>query len=112
MDFKTINKELNMNFNPIEEQLAPFIRVRSNQKKHILKLGNNSCGRQCTYPWRDPDYEIGDSFFKYVSKEDIEEGKGRPNIPANIKETGRRWTTTKAYHNQTKQYGYWCERVE
>ena len=98
-----------MNF--IEEQLAPFTRVRSNQKKHIIKLGNSSKGRQSTYPWRDPEYQIGDSFFKHVSKEDIDNGKGRPNIPTTLKHTGRRWTTTKAYNDLTKQYGYWCERI-
>ncbi len=100
-----------MNF--IEEQLAPFTRVRSNQKRHIIKLGSNSSkGRQSTYPWRDPEYQIGDSFFKHVSKEDIDDGKGRPNVPTSLRETtGRRWTTTKAYNDQTKQYGYLCERV-
>ena len=110
MNFDPIDVTLQINF--IEEQFAPFVRVRASQKKHILKIGNNSHkGRQCTYPWRDPEYQIGDSFFKYVSKEDIEEGKGRPNVPTTLRETGRRWTTTKAYNDQTKQYGYLCERV-
>lgn len=111
MNFDPINEALNVNF--IEEQIAPFRRIRSNQKQNILKLGTNShTGRQCTYPWRDPEYQIGDCFFKHVSKEDVDMGKGRPNVPPSLKETGRRWTTTKAYDNQTKQYGYYCERVQ
>tara|TARA_R100000406_G_scaffold12248_1_gene7892 strand:+ start:179 stop:514 length:336 start_codon:yes stop_codon:yes gene_type:complete len=111
VNFDPINEALNVNF--IEEQIAPFRRIRSNQKKHILKLGNNShSGRQCTYPWRDPEYQIGDCFFKHVSKEDVDDGKGRPNVPPSLKHSGRRWTTTKAYDDQTKQYGYLCERVQ
>jgi|TARA_R100000005_G_C4877563_1_gene130833 hypothetical protein len=118
--YQPISDALEMEFNQMqpntvnhEENFVPFTRVRQNHRQHIQKLGSNSgSGRQCTYPWRDPEYQVGDSFFKACTKRDVDEGKGRPNVPPTLKGTGRVWRTTKAYNNMTKQYGYFCERIQ
>ena len=64
------------------------------------------------YPWRDPSYEVGDSFFKPMSKEEVDADKGRPGIPPSVREEGILWTSKRVYRRDVKQYGYKVTRLQ
>ena len=108
---KTFNIET-MQLQTSEEISTPplFVRGTSRQKAFIIK-GCPRPGRSCSYPWKDPSYSVGDWFWKAVSPKDWEDGKGRPNTPPPNTIGGRIWRTSKAYREDTKQHGYYVERV-
>lgn len=118
--YQPISDALEMEFNQMQshqanqqENFIAFTRIRQSHRQHIQKLGSGGGqGRQCTYPWRDPEYKVGDAFFKACSKSDVDDNRGRPSVPSNLRLSGRVWRTTKSYNNMTKQYGYLCERVQ
>jgi len=117
MTFDHLNKSFNietMKLEEPEETYTPalFTRVSKKQRQFIIKQGGNRSGRGCSYPWKDPNYEVGDSFWKPVSLKEWEEGTGRPNVPHSNKVGGRLWKTYKAYREDTKQYGYFVERIQ
>ena len=117
MTFDHLNKSFNietMKLEEPEETYTPalFTRVSKKQRQFIIKQGGNRSGRGCSYPWKDPNYEVGDSFWKPVSLKEWEEGTGRPNVPHSSKVGGRLWKTYKAYREDTKQYGYFVERIQ
>ena len=96
----------------IQDELQPqFYRVRKSSQKSIVPLRGGSNSNACKYPWRDPSFAVGDSFFKPMSKEELKSGKGRPNMPPTLKEFGIRWTINACYNQETKQYGYHCTKL-
>ena len=94
-----------------EETIPPlFIRGTKSREKFVIK-GCPRPGRTSSYPWKDPEYPVGSWFFKQVTYEDWTAGKGRPNMPPSKNMAGRVWRTTKAFMDDTKQYGYYVERI-
>tara|TARA_B100000214_G_scaffold288234_1_gene217802 strand:- start:237 stop:575 length:339 start_codon:yes stop_codon:yes gene_type:complete len=87
----------------IEEN--PFY-VRMDKKANFIPISKRSGGRSQRYPWTDPSYNVGDSFFKAMSKEEMEADKGRPGAPPSVKEQGIIWRTKSGYFSDRKQYGY------
>jgi hypothetical protein len=116
MNFTPINKSLNIETMQLETTQdildAPplFVRGTSKQKSFVIK-GCPRPGRSCSYPWKDTSYEVGDWFWKAVSIQDWDAGRGRPNTPPPKTIGGRVWRTSKAYREDTKQHGYFVERV-
>jgi|TARA_B100000035_G_scaffold278097_1_gene256799 hypothetical protein len=97
---------------PEETAATPlFVRLTKQQQKQVVKCCPSRPGRGFSYPWKDPSYSVGDSFFKPVSPGDWEKNRGRPNVPPKNTMGGRGWKTTKAYREDTKQHGYYVERV-
>jgi len=69
-------------------------------------------GSNCRYPWIDPSFKVGDSFFKAVSREELEADKLRPSCPKNIKEQYNvNWMSRGHYNKIRKQYGYTVVRT-
>jgi hypothetical protein len=105
--------------NPNREQLDVFLKIQSeptivrltaDDEKQCVSLSNRggSIGR---YPWRDPSYKIGDSFFKPMSKEEVDQDKGRPGQPPSVRDEGIIWRSKRVYHKGKKQYGYRVTRI-
>lgn len=74
-----------------------------------VPLNGGKGGSKARYPWYT--YKVGKSFFKPMSKEDMESGKGRPAPPKGTKEQGIVWTTQGIWNATRKQYGYQCTRI-
>jgi len=87
-----------------------FVRGTKKQKEYVIP-GSSRQGRGFSYPWADPSYCVGDWFWKPVSPEDWYAGRGRPNQPSPRDVGGRKWSTSKAYREDTKQHGYYVERT-
>jgi len=116
MNFAQLDQSFNvetMQLETREESVsAPlFVRLTKQQQKQVVKSCPSRPGRGSTYPWKDPSYSVGDSFFKPVSPGDWGKNLGRPNVPPKNSMGGRVWRTTKAYREDTKQHGYYVERV-
>jgi len=114
MTFNQLDKTFNietMEFESTSNEVPLFSRGNKKQRQYIVVKARRYSGRGFSYPWRDPSYEIGDWFWKTVSPKDWEDGLGRPNVPNSDKVGGRLWKTSKAYRQDTKQYGYYVERV-
>ena len=84
--------------------------MTESELKEAVPLSNRVGGSKPRYPWYQ--YSVGESFFKAMSKEDIDADKGRPSPPPSVKERGIVWTTTRIYNKQRKQYGYQCKRIK
>ena len=116
MDFENLNRAFNIETGRVEDietNVPPlFTRGTKNQKRYILKQSGRRGGRGDSYPWRDPEYQVGDWFWKPVHKSDWDKNLGRPNIPPSRKVAGRVWRSSKAYREDTKQYGYYVERMQ
>jgi hypothetical protein len=100
-DFHNLNEEFN---------IEPMYAKMSKDEVFSVKLMSTrrpSCAR---YPW--DRFAVGESFFKAVSKEDLDADKGRPALPPNLKRKGISWTTCRIYHPRKKQYGYMATRVK
>jgi hypothetical protein len=113
MTFDYLNKALNietMQFEEIPPPPALYVRGTKQQRKYVI-TGCPRPGRTSSYPWKDPSYCVGDWFWKKVSPEEWEEGRGRPNTPSSKNVGGRVWRTSKAYREDISQYGYLVERV-
>ena len=111
MTFETLNKAFNIESMQLETTTPLFTRLTKSQQKQVIKCCPSRPGRGFSYPWKDPSYSVGDSFFKPVSPGDWEKGRGRPNVPPQNTMGGRAWKTTKAYREDTKQHGYYVERI-
>ena len=70
---------------------------------------SNKAGKTSDYPWYNTP--VGGWFFKAVSKEELDKDKGRPGYPKGITERGIRWKSHKMFCEETKQYGYYFERI-
>lgn len=77
---------------------------------YSFKPLSNRVGKGPTYPWYTTP--VGGWFFKAVSKEELDSDKGRPGYPKNIAEKGIVWKSQKMYCEDTKQYGYHCQRIQ
>tara|TARA_R100000406_G_scaffold72492_1_gene52788 strand:+ start:274 stop:642 length:369 start_codon:yes stop_codon:yes gene_type:complete len=113
MTFDPINRALNIETMQIEETPSPptlYVRGTKKQKQYVIK-GCPRPGRGCSYPWKDPSYDVGDWFWKPVSPNEWKSNHGRPNVPPSKSIGGRVWRTSKAYREDTKQHGYFVERV-
>ena len=87
-----------------------IVRLSKEDERQCVPLTNRggSIGR---YPWRDPSYKVGDSFFKPMSKEELEQDKGRPGQPPSVRDEGLIWRSKRIYHKGKKQYGYRVTRI-
>ena len=115
-DFDTLNKTLNIETMQLEEKKTSplprlYVRGKKAEKQYVIRGSNRGGGKSCSYPWKDPDYSVGDWFWKPVSYEEYINNRSRPNTPSPSNVGGRVWRTSKAYREDTKQYGYYCERV-
>ena len=108
-----------MSYSPINEHLDTFfdtssnstiVRLSKEDEKQCISLSNRG-GSLSRYPWRDPTYKVGDSFFKPMSKEEVEVDKGRPGQPPSVREEGIVWRSKRVYNKRKKQYGYKVTRV-
>ena len=115
MNHSALDKSFNiqtMKLQEAVEEISPplFVRGTKTREKFVIR-GCPRPGRTSSYPWKDPEYQTGDWFFKQVTYEDWISGKGRPNVP-NSKSMGNRvWRTSKAFMDDSKQYGYHVERI-
>lgn len=75
-----------------------------------FKSLSNRKGKSANYPWYSTP--VGGWFFKAVSKEDLDNDKGRPGFPKGLSQKGIKWKTERVFCEETKQYGYYCERVK
>ena len=89
----------------------PIVRLSKDDEKQCVSLSNRG-GSPCHYPWRDPSYRVGDSFFKAMSKEEVENDKGRPGQPPSVRDEGNIWRSKRIYHTGKKQYGYQVTRIK
>ena len=89
---------------------ACYVRLSKEDEKDCVPLSNRG-GSSQSYPWTDPSYQIGDSFFKPMSKEEMEQDKGRPGVPPSVRQCGINWQTKRIFRNSTKQYGYQVTRT-
>jgi hypothetical protein len=71
---------------------------------------SNKGGKTSSYPWTSTS--VGGWFFKAVSKDDLDKDKGRPAYPRSLAEKGIKWKSCKMFCEETKQYGYYCERIK
>ena len=113
MTFDALNRALNietMEFEETSSQPPLFVRGTKKQKEYVIR-GCPRPGRGYSYPWKDPSYAVGDWFWKPVSPKEWEDNLGRPNTPPPKSVGGRVWRTSKAYREDTKQHGYYVERV-
>tara|TARA_B100000902_G_scaffold309473_1_gene298883 strand:- start:53 stop:400 length:348 start_codon:yes stop_codon:yes gene_type:complete len=114
MNFEaTTNKTLNITTMQLEENFRPeplFVRGTKSQEKYVVRNIPHA-GRGCVYPWKDPEYAVGDWFWKPVSYSQWMEGKARPNAPTSDSMGNRKWITSKSYREDTKQYGYFVKRI-
>jgi hypothetical protein len=94
--------------NPIAN--TAYVRLTNEDKQHCVTLSTRG-GSSQRYPWTDPSYDVGDSFFKAMSKEELDADKGRPGVPSTVREHGINWTTKRIYRRNVKQYGYQVTRV-
>ena len=94
--------------NPVNTK---FAYVRGNERLRQSMIQAETRGRGFSYPWIDDSYNIGDWFWKPVSKSDWDEGKGRPATPPKTMLHGRRWITTKRFNADRREHGYMVERV-
>ena len=116
MNFAQLDQSFNVETMQLEsceqyEHAPLFVRLTKQEQKHVVKACPSRPGRGSMYPWKDPSYSVGDSFFKAVSPGDWGKNRGRPNVPAKNMMGGRVWRTSKAYREDTKQYGYFVVRV-
>ena len=100
------------NFEDIDNSLGIQPKWKKVKKANFttlipLSTGNRGGG---IYPWTDPSFEVGDSFFKPMSLEDIRANRGRPSPSASARELGFVWKTKGAWSETEKQYGYACTR--
>ena len=86
-----------------------YTKMTSDEVKEAVSLSNRCGGSKPHYPWYT--YDVGESFFKPMSKDELDEDKGRPAVPPSVREKGIRWTTTRIYNKKRKQYGYKCTRI-
>ena len=102
------------NFEDINESLGIPSKWKKIKKAHLAKFIPLSTGNRGKgiYPWTDPSFEIGDSFFKPMSKEDVKSNKGRPSVSAAAKHVNFYWKTSGVYSEDYKQYGYLVTRVK
>tara|TARA_B100000029_G_scaffold217178_1_gene214975 strand:+ start:246 stop:563 length:318 start_codon:yes stop_codon:yes gene_type:complete len=100
---------LNYEFNTPSAKIS-FEKVDSKRRSYITPLSNRG-GSTSRYPWRDPSYTIGDSFWKAVSKEELDAEKCRPGVPPSVRKEGINWKTKACYDNHKKQYGWLVTRV-
>ena len=118
MSYSNLNKTFNletmrletMSFEDVDVP-SLFTRGTKKQRQFVIKQARSYSGRGYSYPWKDPSYEVGDWFWKTVSLKDWDDGNGRPNVPNSDRVGGRVWKTSKAYREDTKQYGYFVERI-
>ena len=103
------NEHLDFTFNT--PSFTPFVRLTTADEKQCVSLSNRG-GSLSRYPWRDPSYKVGDSFFKPMSKEEVDADKGRPGIPPSVREEGILWTSKRVYRRDVKQYGYKVTRLQ
>ncbi len=94
----------------INNGFQKIVRLNKEDEKYCRSLSKRG-GSVSRYPWLDPSYKIGDSFFKAMSKEEIEADKGRPSIPPGVRSQGVLWSTKGIYREDVKQYGYKVTRV-
>jgi len=87
-----------------------YDKVSRKESQFITPLSNRG-GSISRYPWRDPSYLVGDSFFKACSKEELDAEKCRPGVPPSVRKEGISWKTKASYCNRTKRYGWLCTRV-
>ena len=98
-------------YNTIHEALETqsskgWHRMTVEEREQCIPLSSRN-GSTCRYPWIDPSYKVGDSFFKAVSKEELDADKLRPSCPKNIKEHYNvSWASRGHYNKLRKQYGY------
>ena len=115
MTFTKLNKAFNIETMQLENaediDTAPLFTRGTKKQKEFVIMGCPKPGRSFSYPWKDPSYQVGDWFWKPVSPKDWEDGKGRPNTPQPKQIGGRVWRTSKAYREDTKQHGYYVERI-
>ena len=71
---------------------------------------SNRSGKVADYPWYTTP--VGGWFFKAVSKEELDLDKGRPGFPKGLSEKGYKWKSQKMFCEETKQYGYYFERIK
>ena len=117
MTFSQLNKTFNIETMQLQEHEddntyvpAMFVKLTKQEQRQVVTSFPSGRGRGSAYPWNDPSYAVGDSFFKAVQYKDWEEGRGRPSVPQPHK-AGRVWKTTKGYRKDTKQYGYEVMRI-
>ena len=82
-----------------------FIKLSSKEARDCVPLTSRG-GSLARYPWTDPSYNEGDSFFKPMSKEELDNAKGRPSPSPTVKAMGYKWRSKSVFNNKTKQYGY------
>ena len=104
MSYST-NEQLDAFFNT-----STIFRLSKDDERQCVSLSNRG-GSSCRYPWRDPSYKVGDSFFKPMSKEEVDQDKGRPGQPPSVREEGRIWRSKRVYLQNKKQYGYKVTRI-
>ena len=100
------------NFEDIDNSLGIQPKWKKVKKANFttlipLSTGNRGGG---IYPWTAPSFEVGDSFFKPMSLEDIRANRGRPSPSASARELGFVWKTKGAWSETEKLYGYACTR--
>ena len=103
MDADKLNTVFGIEDNP--RLLSPFY-IKMKSDANFIPISKRSGGSSQRYPWIDPSYAVGDSFFKPMSKEEVEADKGRPGAPPSVKAQGLVWKTKSGYFADTKQYGY------
>ena len=109
MSYSSPNEHLDTFFNTSSH--STIVRLSKDDERQCVSLSNRG-GSLSRYPWRDPSYKIGDSFFKAMSKEEVENDKGRPGQPPSVRDEGIIWRSKRIYHTGKKQYGYQVTRIK
>lgn len=86
-----------------------YTKMTSDEVKEAVSMSNRSGGSKPRYPWYT--YDVGESFFKPMSKDELDADKGRPAPPPTVREMGIQWTSKRIYNRKRKQYGYQCTRI-
>ena len=108
MSYSSPNEHLDTFFNTSSH--STIVRLSKDDERQCASLSNRG-GSLSRYPWRDPSYKVGDSFFKPMSKEEIDQDKGRPGQPPSVREEGIIWRSKRVYNKRSKQYGYQVTRI-
>ena len=81
----------------------------------ITPLGQRGGSGGVKYPWMSEQIKVGGGFFVERTKEQIDTDKARPNVPATLKETGRKFSVVKVRRDlpgDRTQFGYYCKRIK